>query len=286
MRSYICKATSKDFNNLKLMKEKQSINSNLELGLSTLHAWIRFFEYFLHVGYKLGTQKWRSGKSNVNNDVEKRKRTIQNAFKSQLALIIDQPKVGFGNSNDGNTARRFFENYSVSARILGVDENLIKRAYIILQTLSSGFAVNVDVFQQYCFETAEICVALYSWYYMPTAVHKILIHGSSIIEWSPLPIGQMSEDAQEARNKEIRQYRERFARKSSRTVTMQDVFNCPLVTSDPFISSMGKNHPKRTKTLSPEVVQMLIGTEIEIYGINNCILSSTDDDESTDVSDE
>lgn len=76
----------------------------------------------------------------------------------------------------------------------------MKRAYIILQVMSSGSAVNVDLLQKYCLETAEMCVSLYSWYNMSTTVHKILIHGPTIIEWSPLPIGVMSEDAQEARN--------------------------------------------------------------------------------------
>lgn len=39
---------------------------------------------------------------------------------------------------------------------------------------------------------------LYPWYCMSTTVHKILIHGPTIIDWSSLPMGQMSEDAQEA----------------------------------------------------------------------------------------
>jgi hypothetical protein len=48
---------------------------------------------------------------------------------------------------------------------------------------------------------------------MPTAVHIQLMHGAKIIERAPLPIGQLSEDVQEARNKDIRRYRENFARK-------------------------------------------------------------------------
>jgi hypothetical protein len=49
---------------------------------------------------------------------------------------------------------------------------------------------------------------------MPTAVHIQLMHGAEIIERAPLPIGQLSEDVQEARNKDIRRYRENFARKN------------------------------------------------------------------------
>ena len=48
---------------------------------------------------------------------------------------------------------------------------------------------------------------------MPTTVHKILIHGPEVIEKCIFPIGQLSEEASEAKNKDIKKYREGFARK-------------------------------------------------------------------------
>lgn len=51
--------------------------------------------------------------------MEKRKKEIQDKFLKEMALRIDFPKPGFGSSNDGNTARRFFENYAKSAEITG-----------------------------------------------------------------------------------------------------------------------------------------------------------------------
>lgn len=45
------------------------------------------------------------------------KSRIQKEFREKTGLIIDQPKPGFGNSNDGNTARRFFQNAELSAEI-------------------------------------------------------------------------------------------------------------------------------------------------------------------------
>jgi len=79
-----------------------------------------------------------------------------------------------------------------------------------------------------------------------------------IIEWSPLSIGQMSDNTQEARNKDIKKYCEYFAQKYSRKATMQDVFNRLLLTSDPYISSMGKKYPKKGKSLSPEALKLLL----------------------------
>lgn len=182
MRCYLCNSTSKQFNNIELMKKIEIDVTKLCLGLSTLHAWIRFFECFLHIGYKLDAHKWQARKADEKNVVEKRKKIIQKAFKKRLHLNVDQPKVGFGSSNDGNTARRFFENKIISAEIVGVDEKLLHKCHTILQVLSCGFAVDVAAFKQYCLETAELFVALYSWYCMPTTVHKILIHGYRIIE--------------------------------------------------------------------------------------------------------
>lgn len=51
--------------------------------------------------------------------IHDRKRIIQKAFSSKLGLIVDRPKHGYGSTNDGNTARRFFENSTVSASITG-----------------------------------------------------------------------------------------------------------------------------------------------------------------------
>ncbi|EFN77836.1 hypothetical protein EAI_11743, partial [Harpegnathos saltator] len=35
-------------------------------------------------------------------------------------------------------------------------------------------------FGTYCYETAQLYVRLYSWYFMPASVHKLLVHGASI----------------------------------------------------------------------------------------------------------
>lgn len=97
----------------------------------------------------------------------------------------------------------------------------------------------------------------YSWYYMPS-VHKVLCHGKAVISSYVLPIGQLSEEAQEARNKDNRKYRELFTRKTSRIHTNMDLANRLLVSSDPLITSLRKM-PKRggEKTLTTEVLALL-----------------------------
>jgi len=92
---------------------------------------------------------------------------------------------------------------------------------------------------------------------MPTSVHKLLIHGPEIIASALLPIGQLSEEAQKARNKDIKRFREDFSRKCSRENTMQDIFNRLMITSDPYISSVRKLPQKSLKSLLPEAIELL-----------------------------
>jgi hypothetical protein len=190
--------------------------------------------------------------------LKQKKLKIQNEFRSRLGLLVDMPKQGFGSSNDGNTARRFFKNYKISSEITGVSEVLIYHFYVILQCLSSGENINIDKFEVYCWETAELYTNLYSWYYMPPSVHKILIHGSSIIKSFVLPIGILSEEAQESRNKDIKRYRESYSRKSSRININTDIFQRLLLSSDPLISSFRKVDKHNIKKLLPEVEDLLL----------------------------
>lgn len=99
--------------------------------------------------------------------------------------------LGKGTSNDGNTARRFFKNSQKSADITGVDKNLIQRFGNILSAMASGYEVNIPKFELYTKDTAKLFIFLYPWYYMPSSVHKILIHGADVINAALLPIGKI-----------------------------------------------------------------------------------------------
>jgi hypothetical protein len=53
-------------------------------------------------------------------------------------FLVNKVKPGgSGTSNDGNTASEAFKNYGESARITGVNENLVPRFCIVLQSISS-----------------------------------------------------------------------------------------------------------------------------------------------------
>lgn len=265
-RCGICGATPTIMNKLHEIKAL-NVRANLyEYGLSTLHAWIRCLECVLHISYKIEIKKWQARSESDKALQKKRKDEIISALKSEMNLLIDIPKPGEGSTNDGNTARKFFQQPSLASQITGVNESLIKRLGIILRTMSSGYAINVEAFRKYAMDTAELYVELYEWYYMPSSVHKILIHGADIIQNAALPIGMMSEEALESRNKDFRFIREHHTRKMSREKTIEDLFNYLLLSSDPLISSFSTKpflSSRNEELLGDEDISLLLDPFIQ-----------------------
>lgn len=141
-----------------------------------------------------------------------------------------------------------------------MDIYLVKRFYIILQTITSGQTINVYAFEEYAKETAQLYVRLYSWYYnnMPATVHKILFHGAEVIKCALLPIGHLSEEAAEARNRDFKRYREVRSRKCNREFANEDILNNLLISSDSDISNLRPIRNKRNFTnLQLEALSLL-----------------------------
>lgn len=255
-KCYICGATSKSFNNIDEMINRQITTENLQFGLSILHGWIRFFECLLHVAYKLPIKKWQA-RGDDKNVVAENKARIQKEFKDLCGLIVDKPKPGFGNSNDGNTARRFFENAEISAKITKIDVALIEKIHTILIVVASGHEIKIETFRMFCHSTARYFVEKYPWYCMPPTLHKYFIHGPEIISSALLPIGQLTEEAQEACNKDFKRYREHNSRKCSREKCNEDVFNFFLLSSDPLLSSKRTLPKKKIQHLPKQALEFL-----------------------------
>ncbi|XP_071580794.1 uncharacterized protein [Temnothorax nylanderi] len=254
---YICSAKPSEMNDLAKVTQKPEKTEYFEFGLSTLHAWIRLMECILHIGYRLDFCKWAACTPDHKAQLKSRKKLIQEGFYEKMGLIVDIPKHGSGTTNTGNTARRFFRDPELASEITGVSNDLIRRFGIILQTMASGEEINTVKFGEYCFETAELYVDKYKWYYMPVTVHKILLHGASIIEAAFLPIGELSEEAQEARNKDFKRFREFHTRKCSRVVTNTDITRKLLITSDPLINYHRKKWKTKVMLLNPEAQLLL-----------------------------
>lgn len=256
-RCYICGAIPKNMNKI---EHRTEVNEEtLSWGLSPLHAYIRFMECILHISYRLEVPKWMSRLSDdEKNIVHKKKEKVINDFREITGLLVDTPKQGGGNSNDGNTARRFFEDFQTTSQITGVDETLVQRFGIILKTLSCGHPINTSAFNQYTSDTARLYVSLYNWYPMPVTVHKVLVHGSEIIEKHLIPIGQLSEDVMEMQHKYFKTFRERNSRKFSRITTNTDVLHHLLISTDPLITSLRHLPPPKDISKLHEGVKTLL----------------------------
>lgn len=114
---------------------------------------------------------------------------------------------------------------------------------------------------------------------MTPTVHTFLYHGADIIKWCVLPTGQLSEEVQEARNKDLRRYRELHTRKISREATNRDLLNRILVSADPAISNIRNKTVKQRMDIPLEALQ-LTNTEIPLL-----FSETSDSDTNSDTSD-
>lgn len=287
-KCYVCGCTPKEMNDKQKLETKIDNPESYQYGLFPLHAKIRTFECLLKISYRLGVKKWQIRKNSEEYKlVDQRKRTIQAEFRKKMGLLVNIVKVGYGTTNDGNTARCFFDNPSESASITGLDETLIKYFSVLLQAISCGYEINPDAFNSYAYKTLERYLELYSWYCMPVTVHKLLVHGYNIIKHAILPIGQLAEDAQECRHKEIKYYRQHNTRKYSRKATMEDLIHTLLFSSDPVVNSYRKKNLKPFKNMSPDLLSLLANPKLsnsisDLESENNQLA----DDNSSDISSE
>jgi hypothetical protein len=114
---------------------------------------------------KVSTNKAHQARTHDQKlSVQTRKKKIQDNFREKLSLIVDVPKIGYGNTNDGNTSRRAFSNADVFSEITGVNVEVITRLRTVLIALNSGFKLNTEIFTKFCHETSEFLVTHYGWY--------------------------------------------------------------------------------------------------------------------------
>ena len=215
----------------------------------------------LHIAYRLPFKKWQARAEDKPKLAEEQKR-IQAELRRRLGILVDVVVPGKqGTTNDGNTARTFFKESEVVAEVTGVDQGLIDALGTLLTALTCGLAIDPKPFKHLCEQTLQLYLSKYSWFYLPVTVHKILAHGADVIQAIALPIGSMSEEAAEARNKDFRNYREHFTRKFSRVQTVEDTLRRLLVTSDPVISYLRFRRHCSGDSLPPSVISLLKAPE-------------------------
>jgi hypothetical protein len=230
-----------------ILNQKPSPSSPIvpDYGLGTLHGWLRGLDFFLSLAYANGVEK----------------KDLQEQFRARLGILVDMPKSGSGNTNDGNTARIFFKNPSTSGSITRVPEDLINRYATIMGALSSSRLLNPKKLEEYCSETAHRLTSEYPTKNLTPTVHKILYHSPKIVEYFnqfSLPVGFLSEEALESRNKDIRNFRSRFARKTGRIDNLKDSFHRLFWGSDIYFGSFRYTPMPKTSHYYPDMEQLFL----------------------------
>lgn len=87
----------------------------------------------------------------------------------------------------------FFADPKYAPKITGVDARLIQQLSVILGALNSGYGIDSAKYDEFAKQTANLYVHLYEWYYMPVSLHKMLMHGSQVIEALNISVGHASE---------------------------------------------------------------------------------------------
>lgn len=67
-KCYICKASLAQFNNIEELASPPYNPDSLDLGISPLHAYLRFHECLLHVSYKI-TLKKKQARGEINKKI-------------------------------------------------------------------------------------------------------------------------------------------------------------------------------------------------------------------------
>jgi hypothetical protein len=101
---------------------------------------------------------------------------------------------------------RFFANPALSAEITGLDQNLLRRFSVLLQILTCGKEIDPEKYKNFADKTSRLFIQLYGWCRFPVTVHKILCHGAEIIRHFDIAPGLLTEEASEARNKDVRRF--------------------------------------------------------------------------------
>ena len=100
---------------------------------------------------------------------------------------------------------------------------------------------------------------------MPQSIHRILIHWWQVVDWMALPIGMLSEEAQEAHNKEFKKFWESFSRKCSRSKTNEGLLTRLMCSSDPIISDLRTPHHPKKEDFPHGVLELLKEVPLEDF---------------------
>ena len=90
----VCKAKPSEMNNLSLVRLKPLDPKAVSLGISSLHCWMRSFEFLLHLEYKLPIGKYYARTPEEKVLVESTKKEIKKKVQRGVKPCCGYPQAG------------------------------------------------------------------------------------------------------------------------------------------------------------------------------------------------
>lgn len=86
-----------------------------------LHVMIFISVFHFFYSFKRSIKKWQISTAEEKAIINLRKTEIRHAVRNLIVILLDIPKAGFGNTNNGNTSRRFFSGPEPVSRFTPID---------------------------------------------------------------------------------------------------------------------------------------------------------------------
>ena len=250
-----------------------------EICTAPLHFGERAFDHLFKLGCRQDIKKYR--KDHMDDDekmcLEFERLFMIDRLLHQLGVLIDMPGSSGGNTTNGNSIRRCWEEPWLLAEVFGLPIKLVKGIIVVWKCLRSPITPDVTRFKKYCMKLVRLYEHELHWAEMAPALHLILHHGWLLLQAIPehMNISMFNEEGLEAINKKIKHYEKNRARQTSRPNRLSDVFQRINDFSYPVILDKIAERAKKVKKSNVPDVEVLRLLPYEISGYS----SSEDDDD-------
>ena len=233
-----------DFANRQGLTSKPLTTSS-QRSITITHSYINgtaFFIKFLvrvHIDYA----RWEEKSDPRGAPLRAGKARVLAAIEDQTGLVVEQvASTGHcGTSTDGNTGRRFF-----SSELRPVLEELISENYrdnalllhlqlsSILRIVSCTAKVDIDKYEELTKKTGLNLAVNFPWVRLNYTMHGTVQHSAELIrDNGNQGLGDLSEEALEANNKDIRKMLADYSRKTDPVAQLTDTAHRLLERSHP-----------------------------------------------------
>jgi len=226
--------------------------------LPALHMKLRMLEFILQIGFKMERRNYNALKTSYK--ARKVEKELELQKKLKIFVNIVNP-YGGGNSNTGNTARKFFRHHEEVANILGFDPRLMKDIYILILAYEHSDIIIREKVEILCGSIETRFKQLYPWVHWNPTFHKMIFHPNVLLTDTPIALGELAEEALEANHKFVKNSLETKSRKTSRLDTVGDTFRRALLRSYPTVAN---EITERKIRKVPEILREYIGTTFEL----------------------